>query len=95
MIEKEGKKADCKKIFGLMGLGAKKGHEVAFGQGVVAVVRSIPSKKVTPFTVTHGTHNIGVRGENFDVLFSDLNGGLTSYRYAGKEMIQELTRPNF
>ncbi len=69
---------------------AKKGHEVAFGQGVIAVVRSIPSKKVTPFTVTHGTHNIGVRGENFDVLFSDLNGGLTSYRYAGKEMIQEI-----
>lgn len=63
---------------------AKKGHEVAFGQGVIAVVRSIPSKKVTPFTVMHGTHNIGVRGENFDVLFSDLNGGLTSYRYAGK-----------
>ena len=30
MIEKEGKKADCKKIFGLMGLGAKKGHEVTF-----------------------------------------------------------------
>ena len=25
-----GKKADCKKIFGLMGLGAKKGHEVTF-----------------------------------------------------------------
>ena len=74
---------------------AKKGHEVAFGQGVIAVVRSIPSKKVTPFTVTHGTHNIGVRGENFDVLFSDLNGGLTSYRYAGKEMIQEIPRPNF
>ena len=63
---------------------AKKGHEVAFGQGVIAVVRSIPSKKVTPFTVTHGTHNIGVRGENFDVLFSDLNGGLTSYRYAAR-----------
>ena len=74
---------------------AKKGHEVAFGQGVIAVVRSIPSKKVTPFTVTHGTHNIGVRGENFDVLFSDLNGGLTSYRYADKEMIQEIPRPNF
>lgn len=74
---------------------AKKGHEVAFGQGVIAVVRSIPSKKVTPFTVMHGTHNIGVRGENFDVLFSDLNGGLTSYRYAGKEMIQEIPRPNF
>ena len=31
MIEKEGKKADCKKIFGLMGLGAKKDHEVTKG----------------------------------------------------------------
>ena len=30
MIEKEGKKADCKKIFGLMGLGPKKDHEVTF-----------------------------------------------------------------
>ena len=30
MIEKEGKKADCKKIFGLTGLGAKKDHEVTF-----------------------------------------------------------------
>lgn len=28
-------------------------------------------------------------------MFSDLNGGLTSYRYAGKEMIQEIPRPNF
>ena len=37
---------------------AKKGHEVAFGQGVIAAVRSIPSKKVTPFTVTHGTHTV-------------------------------------
>ena len=74
---------------------AKKGHEVAFGQGVIAVVRSIPSKKVTPFTVTHGTHNIGVRGENFDVLFSDLNGGLVSYRYGGVEMIKMIPKPNF
>ena len=30
MIEKEGQKAVCKKIFGLMGLGAKYGHEVSF-----------------------------------------------------------------
>ena len=28
MIEKEGKKADCKKIFGLMGLAVKNGNEV-------------------------------------------------------------------
>ena len=76
-------------------LWAKAGHEVAFGQGVVANIKPEISKKTVPFTVMQGTHNIGVRGENFDVLFSDLNGGLTSYRYAGKEMIQEIPRPNF
>ena len=27
-IEKDGKEADCKRIFGIMGLGAKCGHEV-------------------------------------------------------------------
>ena len=29
-LSKDGKAADCKKNFGLMGLGAKKGHEVTF-----------------------------------------------------------------
>lgn len=27
-VEKDGKKADAKKVFGLMGLGAKQGHEI-------------------------------------------------------------------
>ena len=66
---------------------AKKGHEVAFGQSVIATIKPETAKKTAPFTVMHGTHNIGVRGENFDVLFSDLNGGLTSYRYAGKRCV--------
>ncbi len=76
-------------------LWAHAGHEVAFGQGVIAVIKPDTAKKAAPFTVIEGTHNIGVRGANFDVLFSDLNGGLTSYRYAGKEMIEEIPRPNF
>ena len=32
----------------------------------------------------HGHYNLGVKGENFDCLFSELSGGLVSYRYAGK-----------
>ena len=40
-------------------------------------------------------HNIGVRGECFEVIFSVLDGGLASYRYAGKEMIKEIPKPNF
>jgi len=47
------------------------------------------------FKVIHGHHNIGIKGEHFDVLFSYLNGGLVSYRYAGKEMIEEIPMPNF
>ena len=76
-------------------LWAKAGHEVAFGQGVIANIAPAAKTKTVPFVVTCGTHNIGVRGEHFDALFSDLNGGLTSYRYAGKEMIEEIPRPNF
>ena len=41
------------------------------------------------------THNIGVRGTHFEVLFSVLNGGLVSYKYAGKEMIEAITLPFF
>ena len=41
------------------------------------------------------THNIGVRGAHFEVLFSVLNGGLVSYKYAGKEMIEAIPKPNF
>ena len=40
-------------------------------------------------------HDFGVRGENFDVLFSYLNGGLVSYRYGGVEMIEMIPKPNF
>ena len=76
-------------------LWAKAGHEVAFGQGIIAKISAGTKPKAAPFVVTCGTHNIGVRGDHFDALFSDLNGGLTSYRYAGKEMIQEIPRPNF
>lgn len=75
-------------------LWAKAGHEVAFGQKVY--------KKEAPFAVpektlqvVRGKVNIGVKGDDFDCLFSLLNGGLVSYRYAGKEMIGKIPMPNF
>ena len=81
-------------------LWAKAGHEVAFGQGIfrkecatVFADRPIAVKK--PFTVIHGNYNLGVRGEEFEVLFSYNAGGLTSYRYGGKELLQTMPKPNF
>ena len=73
---------------------AKAGHEVAFGQYVYKV--EVPKKACSEgVEVIRSTHNIGVRGAHFEVLFSVLNGGLTSYKYAGKEMIEAIPKPNF
>lgn len=75
-------------------LWAGRGHEVAFGQGVYAVDGQKKEEK-EPFTLTMGTYNVGVRGAHFEVLFSRLNGGLVSYKYAGREMIEAIPKPNF
>ena len=73
---------------------AKAGHVVAFGQKVYKkeVKFAVPEK---PLQVVRGKVNIGVKGDDFDCLFSLLNGGLVSYRYAGKEMIEKIPMPNF
>ena len=75
-------------------LWAEAGHEVAFGQYVYQVEET---EKLSECGVelVKSLHNIGVRGENFQVMFSVLNGGLVSYKYAGREMIEAIPKPNF
>ena len=75
-------------------LWAEAGHEVAFGQYVYQVEET---EKLSECGVelVKSLHNIGVRGENFQVMFSVLNGGLVSYKYAGREMIETIPKPNF
>ena len=75
-------------------LWAEAGHEVAFGQYVYQVEGS-PKAPACGVELVRSLHNIGVRGENFEVLFSVLNGGLVSYKYAGREMIEAIPKPNF
>ena len=83
---------------------AKAGHEVAFGQYVYTVdnLEGADEEKHQAIAgaseqmqVIHSVHNIGVRGEHFEVMFSTLNGGLVSYKYAGREMIEAIPKPNF
>lgn len=90
-------------------LWAEKGYEVAFGQGVYRVCEAGEGKGLTcglsdredrirekaNLRIVHDGINIGVIGENFDVLFSGLKGALVSYRYAGRELIESIPRPNF
>ena len=72
----------------------KAGYEVAFGQAVVAAVEVVCEEEAKPYTVTYGMHNISVRGEDFEALFTS-EFGLTSYRYAGVELLERTVKPNF
>lgn len=48
-----------------------------------------------PLQVVYGKLNFGVKGEEFDALFSYNFGGLVSYRYGGREMLKNIPKPNF
>lgn len=48
-----------------------------------------------PLEVIHGFQNVGVRGNGFEILFSDWAGGPVSLKYAGKEYLNVIPRPNF
>ncbi|MEE3432804.1 MAG: glycoside hydrolase family 2 TIM barrel-domain containing protein [Lachnospiraceae bacterium] len=73
---------------------ADAGHEVAYGQAAFGH-REAKAHSSEKLTIVHGNHNFGVHGENFEVLFSRIAGGLTSYKYAGREMFKANPRPNF
>lgn len=73
---------------------APAGYEVAFGESTYCNTKE--KQDITePLKVIRGSMNIGVKGEYFDALFSFKSGGLVSYRYGGKELIQNIPMPNF
>ena len=65
-----------------------------FGQYIYEVAKEREEHK-GEFEVINSDHNFGVKGENFEVMFSYLNDGLVSYRYGGVEMIKAIPKPNF
>ena len=52
---------------------ADAGHEVAFGQKIYKKIPAFHASE-KPIRVVHGKVNIGVKGEDFDCLFSMLSG---------------------
>ncbi len=84
---------------------AKRGHEVAFGQYVYCVDQAadavcggsaaLPEKCAKKPVIIRSPHNIGVRGDHFEAVFSTMYGGLVSYKYGGKEMLEMIPKPNF
>ena len=73
---------------------APKGYEVAFGQGVFENCRE-PQPVTDEISVIKGKWNIGIRGMDFECMFSSLKSGLVSYRYGGRELIEKIPMPNF
>ncbi|WP_084128379.1 glycoside hydrolase family 2 TIM barrel-domain containing protein [Demequina sp. NBRC 110055] len=78
---------------------APAGYEVAWEQAVVGAVAARVTTASAP-RVVESTHNIGVHGPHFSVLFSRLHGGLISYRYGrttdgGRELLRDMPQPSF
>jgi len=88
-------------------LWAKAGHEVAYGQTVAGALQcpakgdcrsagcETDAEDDGHLELIRGWSNYGVRGERFFALFSELAGGLISYCYDGKEMLDKKPLPNF
>ena len=73
---------------------AEKGYEMCFGQ----YVKTISGEKAVctkPIQVIWGDMNIGVKGEGFHVHISKSEGGITSLRYDGVEMITRVPRTTY
>ncbi|MBQ9031822.1 MAG: DUF4981 domain-containing protein [Parasporobacterium sp.] len=75
---------------------AQKGYEIAFSQKVFPMADSEPAASGPDLPeVIEGDYNLGIRGAQFELLFSRLYGGLVSYRYKGRELLAGQPRPNF
>ncbi len=73
---------------------AERGHEVAYGQKIIGKRKNAGHIK-SAMKVVEGWNNIGVKGDDYEILFSILHGGLVSYRYCGKELLKRRPMPNF
>jgi len=55
----------------------------------------LPTKPASPLRVTHGDAALGVRGKNFEVLFSYMEGGPVSLVSGGREWLWRAPRPAY
>lgn len=78
---------------------AAAGYEVAFGQHIFAIQakagQTADLNRHAPLKVIHGDVNIGVKGNDFSMIFSKQAMSLISLNYGGREMIATPPAPNF
>ncbi len=81
---------------------AYRGHEIAFGQFVFGqfneveeVRKQLREDTKDDLILIEHINNVGVSGANFSIHFNKVVGGLASYKYGGKEMLNGVVLPNF
>lgn len=75
----------------------KKDSEITFGQFIFSKKEKKKQEELLErnLVLIDGGFNIGVKGEDFNVIFSKAYGGLLSLNYFGNEYLEEIVRPNF
>lgn len=83
-------------------LWGKAGHEVSYNEYVFGdnnyLFRDIDLRGglgEKTLKLVKSPNVIGVIGDDFEVLFSILHGGMISYKYGGQQMLELIPKPNF
>lgn len=78
---------------------APAGHEIAFGQFTFMVGEKddAPGAPEERYEIVKGMQNFGVKGSDFEIMFTPGWKGVTSYKYDGREYIcgERVPVPNF
>ena len=70
----------------------KSGKDIKAGNSDISETGLLLSDP-TPYRVSHGKGNLGIRGNDFEIQFS--GPGLTSYKKCGRELIEGIPAPAF
>lgn len=73
---------------------ARTAHDAA-NRRAMAAAHPLPAKAVSPLRIIHGDGALGVRGRDFEVLFSYAEGGPVSLVSGGREWLWRAPRPAY
>ncbi len=77
---------------------AHAGHEIAWDEFELpdaAAPAVVAEGQMPSIHFTANTNGAVVSGKDFEIVFDELSGGIKSWRYKGKELIQSPLRPDF
>ena len=74
---------------------AREAHDAANRRAEELLTLPAAAEKKAPLRVTHGDGALGVKGEDFEILFSRFDGGPVSLISGGREWLWRAPRPAY